>query len=422
MRRAERCQIEIRTLSLDQMLPLEHQARNILAYVESLDLSPLYQKIRAVEGQPGRDHTDQRILLALWMFATSESVSSARRIAKLCTRDSAYQWICGGVSVNYHLLSDFRTEHVDILDELLTDTIATRLHQGLISLDVLAQDGMRVRASAGTSSFRRGETLEKCRQEAQQRVTELQAERESQADAAESSSRQQAARQRAAEDRARRVDRALEELVELQEKKEKRKKGDGKKARASTTDPEARNMKMADGGFRPAFNVQFATTDETRLIVSASVINQGSDRGQMTPVHEDIKQRYGEKAKQYLVDGGFATVDEITTMEQDGVDVHAPIHGEDRLRKKGTDPHSRQQADTDEMFEFRQRMSTDEAKALYKKRPSIAEFPNAVFPIAECRNHGLQQFRLRGQSKVLGEVLLHALTYNFERKQSLGFI
>ena len=283
MRRAERCQIEMRTLSLDQMLPLEHQARNIWAYVESLDLSPLYQKIRAVEGQPGRDHTDPRILLALWMFATSESVSSARRIAKLCTRDSAYQWICGGVSVNYHLLSDFRTEHVDILDELLTDTIATLLHQGLISLDVLAQDGMRVRASAGTSSFRRGETLEKCRQEAQQRVTELQAERESQADAAESSSRQQAARQRAAEDRARRVDRALEELVELQEKKEKRKKGDGKKARASTTDPEARNMKMADGGFRPAFNVQFDATDETRLIVSASVINQGSDRGQMTP-------------------------------------------------------------------------------------------------------------------------------------------
>jgi transposase len=233
VRRAERCQIEMRTLSLDQMLPLEHQARNIWAYVESLDLSPLYQKIQAVEGQPGRDHTDPRILLALWMFATSESVSSARRIAKLCTRDSAYQWICGGVSVNYHLLSDFRTEHVDILDELLTDTIATLLHQGLhqglISLDVLAQDGMRVRASAGTSSFRRGETLEKCRQEAQQRVTELQAERESQADAAESSSRQQAARQRAAEDRARRVDRALEELVELQEKKEKRKKGDGKK-------------------------------------------------------------------------------------------------------------------------------------------------------------------------------------------------
>ena len=417
VRRPERLQIEMRTLSLDQMLPLEHQARNVWAYVDSLDLSPLYEKIQAVEGLPGRDHTDPRILLALWMFATIEGVSSARRLEKLTTRDSAYQWICGGVSVNYHMLSDFRTQHVEFLDELLTDTIATLLHQGLVSLDVLAQDGMRVRASAGTSSFRRGETLEKCRQEAQQRITEMQAERESQADAAESSPRQEAARQRGAEDRARRVDQALEELVKLQEQKEKRKKGDGKKARASTTDPEARNMKMADGGFRPAFNVQFATTGETRLIVSAGVTNQGSDRGQMTPMHEDIKRRYGEQAKNYLVDGGFATKDEITAMERDGVEVYAPIHGEDRMRKKGTDPHARQPTDTDEMFEFRQRMSTDEAKALYKERPSIAEFPNAV-----CRNHGLHQFRLRGQLKVLGEVLLHALTYNFGRQQSLGFI
>lgn len=163
--------------------------------------------------------------------------------------------------------------------------------------------------------------------------------------------------------------------------------------------------------------MQFATTGKTRLIVSTSVTNQGSDRGLMTPMHKDIKRRYGESAKDYLVDGGFATVDEITTMERDGVEVYAPIHGEDRMRKNGTDPHVRQKKDSDEMFAFRQRMATDEAKALYQERPSIAEFPNAV-----CRNHGLHQFRLRGQLKVLGEVLLHALTYNFERQQSLGFI
>ena len=417
MRRAERFQIELRTLSLDQMLPLEHQARNVWAYVESLDLSPLYQKIQAVEGTPGRDHTDPRIVLALWMFATIESVSSARRIEKLTTRDTAYKWICGGVSVNHHMLSDFRSQQVEFLDELLTDTIATLLHQGLVSLDVVAQDGMRVRASAGTSSFRREETLEKCRAEAQQRVQQMQAERESASDAAESSARQDAARKRAAEDRAKRVEQALEELAELQEQKEKRKKGDGKKARASTTDPEARNMKMADGGFRPAYNVQFATTGETRLIVSASVTNSGSDRGQMAPMHEDLKRRYGQQANEFLVDCGFATKDDITALEQDGVEVHAPIYGEEKMRKKGTDPHARQKTDTDEMFAFRQRMATEEAKSRYKERPSIAEFPNAV-----CRNHGLTQFRLRGQSKVLGEVLLQALTYNFERQRHRGFI
>ena len=416
VRRPERFQIEWRTLSLDQMLPELHQARNVWAYVESLDLSPLYENIQAVQGQPGRDHTDPRILMALWMFATIEGVSSARRIAKLTTRDAAYMWIVGGVSVNHHMLSDFRTQHVGFLDQLLTDTIATLLHHDLISLETIGQDGMRVRASAGTSSFRRQPTLEKCRDQARERVEQMQAERESQAEAAENSSRQDAARQRAAEDRQRRVKQALEELTELQQQKEQRKKGDGTKARASTTDPEARHMKMADGGFRPAYNVQFATTGTTRLIVSARVTNSGSDRGQMAPMHEDLQRRYGQSAENYLVDCGFATKEDITTLERDGVHVHAPIHGGDRMLAKGVDPHARQRGDTDEMATFRERMPTDAAKNRYRDRPSIAEFPNAV-----CRNHGLQQFRVRGQTKVLAAVLWHALTYNFVRQQSLGF-
>ena len=109
VQRPERNQIEWRPMALDALLPEDHRARVVWAYVESLDLSPLYAKIRAVEGKAGRDAVAPQILMALWIFATLEAVSSARQVARLCERDLAYLWICGGVGVNPHLLSDFRT-------------------------------------------------------------------------------------------------------------------------------------------------------------------------------------------------------------------------------------------------------------------------------------------------------------------------
>jgi len=402
-------------MALEQLLPADHRARIVWAYVDSLDFSPLYGKIQAVEGGAGRDAVDPKILMALWMFATIEGVSSARHIARLCERDLAYMWICGDVGVNHHLLSDFYTAYGEFLDQLLTDTIATLMHQGLVTLERVDQDGMRVRANAGSSSFRRRKTLEKHRKEAAEQVRKLREERESKSDNDSSNARRDAARKRAAEERKQRIDKALEELEELEQQKEKRKKGSGKNARCSTTDPEARNMKMANGGFRPGYNVQFATDGDARIIVAVDVTNSGSDRGQMASLHEEVSRRYGKVPDQYGVDCGFATKDDITAVEKRGSEVLAPIYGEAKMREQGTDPYARQRTDTDEMFAFRQRMATEEAKEAYKKRPSIAEFPNA-----ECRNRGLHQFRVRGQEKVRTSSLWYALTFNFIRMLHLG--
>ena len=134
VKRPERSQMEWRPIALDQLLPADHRARVVWRFVDSLDLGPLYAKIRAVEGGPGRDTTDPKILMALWMFATIEGISSARQLDRLCERDLACMWICGGVGVNYHMLSDFRTDHGDFLDQLLTDTVTTLMHQGLVTL------------------------------------------------------------------------------------------------------------------------------------------------------------------------------------------------------------------------------------------------------------------------------------------------
>ena len=417
VKRPQRDQIEWRPAALDQMIPSDHRVRIVWAYVDSLDVKPLYRKIRAVEGGVGRDAVDPKILMALWMFAIIEGVSSGRQIARLCERDLAYMWICGGVGVNYHLLTDFRTDHGEFLDQLLTDTIATLIYQKLVTLETVAQDGMRVRANAGKSSFRREKTLQDCRREAAEQIAKLREENTDDSSNDGSNARRRAAAERAASEREKRVEEALKNLAELQKQKEQRKKGSGEKARCSTTDPEARNMKMADGGFSPAYNVQFATDADSRMIVSVDVTNNGSDGGQMAPMHKHVCDTYGKVPDHYLVDGGFATNEDITQVEKSGSKVAAPMNHDERITKRDGDPYARRARDTDEMAAFRQRMATDEAKEIYKKRPSIAELPNA-----ECRNRGLHQFRVRGLKKVRTVSLWYAITYNLMRMRSLGLI
>lgn len=415
VKRPERHQVQWRDASLDEMVPRDHRVRAVWAYVDSLDVKPLYRKIQAVEGGVGRDAVDPKILMALWMFATIEGISSARHLARQCERDVVYRWICGDVGVNHHLLSDFRTAHGEFLDALLTDTIATLLHQQIVSLETVAQDGMRVRAHAGSGSFRRQKSLQECRREAAEQVRKLREESDDDSDSDASNARRRVAAERAANERLARVEEALKNLAELQQQKEQREKGSGERARCSTTDPEARQMKMGDGGFRPAYNVQFATDGASRMIVAVEVSNNGSDGGQMSPMHEKLCRRYQKVPDQYTVDGGFATIEDITAVERRGSQVAAPITHEDRILKRGGDPYARRTHDTDEMFAFRQRMQTDEAKTTLRKRPSIAEFPNA-----ECRNRGLGQFRVRGLDKVRTVSLWHAITFNFMRMLNLA--
>lgn len=247
--RAQRLQIEWRPLSLDQMLAEDHPARLVWAYIESLDLSELYATIRAVQGSSGRDPIDPKILLALWLMATVEGIGSARRLERLCQEQTPYQWLCGGVSVNHHTLSDFRVLRGEFLDHLLTQSVAVLLHQGLIAWTRLAQDGMRVRASAGAGSFRRKPTLEKCPEEAERHLEQF--KREAEEDASAEERRVKAAKERAAKERKDRLKKALEEREKLVPKLERRKKGSGENARASRTDPEARTMKRARAVFAP---------------------------------------------------------------------------------------------------------------------------------------------------------------------------
>ena len=409
--RAERRQIEWRPLSLDQLLPEDHTARLIWAYVEALDLKELYKKIQAHEHGPGRNPIDPKILLALWLLATIDGFSSARRLDKLCKEHLGYLWLCGGVTVNYHTLADFRVEHVEVLDGLLTQSVATLLHQGLVELTRVAQDGMRVRASAGSASFRRHATLQECLKEAQEHLEELQREAESGSE----DRRVRAARERAARDRKERIEAALAERESLVPKMERRKKGSGENARASMTDAQARKMKMGDGGFRPAYNVQFATATDSLVIVGVDVVNAGTDGGQMKPMADQIQKRYGKRPDEYLADGGFVNLEDITVLERAGMTTYLPIMEQEQKRAKGIDPFAPIKGDSEEVKNWRSRMGTEVAQTIYKQRTATAEFPNAG-----CRNRGLNQFRVRGLFKAKAVSLLHALAHNFQRMLALS--
>lgn len=412
VQRAERRQIEWQAFSLDQLLPAEHTARLVWAYVESLDLSRLYEKIQAHENGPARNPIDPQLLLAAWLLATIEGVSSARRLNRLCKEHIAYMWIMGGVSVNYHTLSDFRVRNLEFLDNLLTQSVATLLHQGLVELTRVAQDGMRVRASAGSSSFRRKPTLDECLEEAEAHLKALRNEADAEPGAEDR--RVLAARERAARERKERLEAALAEREELVPKMERRKKGSSENARASTTDPEARKMKMGDGGFRPAYNVQFATTTDSLVIVGVDVVNAGTDGGQMQPMVDQIHERYDQRPAEYLADGGFVSLADITALEQAGVGTYLPILEQDQKRAKGVDPFAPVKGDSEEVKRWRARMGTEPAQTIYQQRTATAEFPNAG-----CRNRGLHQFRVRGLLKAKAVSLLHALAHNFQRTLAL---
>jgi transposase len=411
LRLAERDQVVIRTLSLDQMLPFDDEARLVWDFVCQSDLSSMLAPIRAVEGHAGRDTTDPRILYALWLFATLKGVGSARELNRLCQRHLSYQWLCGEVTVNYHMLADFRIAHDAALSGLLSEQIAALISEGAVTLERVAQDGMRVRASAGKASFRRQTTLEECLQESEQHVAQLRQELEQ--DPGIASRREKAARKRAAEERVERVKAAMIACAEVHAAKQKR-GGDSLKnpARASTTDPDARVMKMANGGYNPAFNLQFSTDTQSQVIVGVDVVNQGTDSGQMVPMVDQIEQRTGKRPTEILVDGGFANKDDIQQLNQpeQGTTVYAPVKEEEQQRAKGQDPFAPRPGESPELTEWRTRMGTDEAKVVYKDRASTAECVNAL-----ARQRGLQQFLVRGLNKVRTIAIWFALAHNLRR-------
>lgn len=410
-----RSQIELRASDLESLLAQDHRARLVWGYVVHQDLSKLIEAIKARGSNAGRAAIDPRILFALWLYATLDGVGSGREVARLSQEHDAYRWICGGVSVNYHALNDFRAGNEALMDELLTDNVAALAAAGAISLARVAQDGMRVRADAGAASFRRQASLDEHLKEASELVQTLKTQ--AQTDPGLAKRQAQAAQLRAAKEREERIKEALKQLPEVAAAKKRN--GSKAEARASTTDADARVMKMGDGGFRPAFNVQFATTCDEQVIVGMDVVNAGSDMAQLSPMVEQVEQRLGQCPDEWLVDGGFPAHEQIDAVAGK-TEVYAPVP-EPRAKKDELDnevqqdKHQPKPGDSEAVAQWRARMASDQAKDIYKQRAATAECVNA-----QARNRGLLRMPVRGLTKVRSVVGLFVLAHNLMRTAVLA--
>lgn len=394
LRNPVRDEITLQVCDLDSLLDDEHPARLMWAYASKVDLSDLEAAVKSREGCAGMPQTSLRLLLALWLYAMTRGVGSARELARLCRSEAAFRWLCGGVSVNHRMLSEFRLREGDRVERLLTQHVAGLSLAGLIQLDEIAQDGIRVRANAGAKSFRRRKTLESELVKAQALVKRLSQDEDD--DPGGASKRRKAARERAAKEREARIEAALAKLGEAEALREKRlktcraKEQKAKEPRASTTDPEARVMKMADGGFRPAYNVQFASLPENGIVVAVSCGGVGSDRGLAEPMALKIEADYGRRPEVHLADGGYMASEDIEAAGKAGTKLYCPA----TKSKWGVERYEPRKNDSPEIAEWRQRMNSQEGAEAYKRR-SRCELVHAHY-----RNLRLDRLRVRGRKNV----------------------
>jgi transposase len=412
---ANRKQVEIRFAALDDLLPEDHRARLVWEIVQGYDLSRFHARIEAIEGEAGRPAIDPRLLIAVWLYATLEGVISAREVARLCEEHLAYQWLLGGVTVNYHTLSDFRVDYEVELDDLLTKSVAAMMSEGWVTIEKTAQDGMRVRACAGAGSFRRKPTLEGSLVKARAYIAQQKEENRDEEKEAHSY-REKAAQQRHAKERLERVKKALEEVEKVAAKKAKNRESRRKDRppRASTSDPEARVMKMADGGFRPAYNAQMTVDMNSRIIIGVEVSNEADPR-LLEPMLEQIEERYKQPPEEHYVDGGFRSNTGIEHAAGRGIAVFSPIP----TRYSGISskrPEEFMSKDGPGVREWKKRMQSEEAKQKYKQRAATVEWANAL-----ARNRGLYRLLVRGIRKARAVLLWYALAHNLMQGLNLRF-
>lgn len=413
--RPDRRQLRWDMVDLEGLLPADHRARLVWSFVESLDLSPLYDQVHSREGEAGRPAADPAVLLSLWLYATIEGVGSARELERLAQSDAGYRWLAGGVPLNYHGLADFRVESVEILDRLLTQSVTALIGEGLVSLDEIAIDGTKIRAGASKASFKTGAKLLEVEAAVAERLTALKQELSS--DPGASSRRRQAARERAARDVQERAQRARAALERLEAERKARAKTHAKdearkkQPRASTTDPEARSMRFPDGAVRPAYNAQIAAAPKEGVIVSIDVTDRRNDAGLAGPMVDDIARRYGRTPDRLLVDTSYATSEDIVALADHAagpVSVYTPPPSDRndvkpaslarRVRKREKEPAC--------LREWRERMASEAGKAVYALRQRIERIN------ADRKNHGFGFLPVRGLIKAKAQALWHALANN----------
>jgi transposase/nucleoid-associated protein YgaU len=415
--RPDRNQLSWEMIDLDALLALDHRARIVWQFVESLDLRPLYDAIGSRAFSAGRPSADPAVLLALWLYATVEGVGSARALGRLVERDIAYRWLAGGVPVNYHGLADFRVGHEAVLDRLLSESVTALIAEGLVDLDEIALDGTKIRASARRGSYGGPDRLRRIETAVGARLAALKEELTGDPEA--SSRRKRAARERAAQEILARAGRARAALERLQREKARRAKthakeeAEKKDETVSISDPEARRMRFADGSVHAGYNMQVAAHPASTIVVSIEATDRRNDSALAVPMVDDIARRYGRTPKRLLVDTLYATQSDIVQLAGHPVGpvmVYAPLpkeHTAADLKPASLKRRAYERArEPRAIAQWRSRMTAPQSDIVYSRRKRI-ELVNA-----QMKNRGFGRITVRGLLKAKAVALWHALAHN----------
>jgi transposase len=445
LRSANREQLKVVTIDVDQLIPPTHKARAIWYLTGKMDLSAFFLGLSSVAGGRGRRPWDPRLLLSVWLYALSEGITSSREIERLMEWEPGLMWLGAIEAVNHASLNEFRKSKKEALDEVFTQLLVMLEREGLVDLERMMLDGTKVAAQAGRDTFRREKTLQK--------------------------------RLQAAREQEQRLERAVKEMERLQG--EKKTEAEKAEVRVSLSDPEARIMKHGDGAIGPAYNIQISTDAKEKVIVGMQVNQCSADGPALGKALEEVQERMGRAPQQVVVDGGYTSKDNIILAEAQKIDLigspgdpgqrvanalkssgigpgfepgaFVPIEGTNCLQcpagkqlayvRQSQKRHTRyaqyaaQGADCaacamksqccpksegkgrtvsvvvkepEAVTAFRRKMGQEEAKAIYKQRGAVAEFPNAWLK----DKINLWKFRLRGLAKVATEALWACFTYN----------
>jgi transposase len=470
-----RKQLLLRPIDVERLVPDDHEVRAIWEFTGHLDLTTYYQTIHAVEGRAGCTAFDPRLLVAIWIYAYSKGIGSAREISRCCEYDPAYQWLTGMEPINHHTLADFRSSHKDSLDQLFVQVLGIMSAEGLITLERIMHDGTKVKALAGNNSFRREERIREHLRAAEEQVRQAPDDSEASCEE-EVNLRAARARERAVREKKERMELALRELEKISKTKSR---GEKKEARVSMTDPDARIMKQSDGGYAPSYNVQLSTDATAGVIIGVGMSQRPEDVNELMPAIARIEENLGKVPEQVVADGGYTHWENIVAMDAAGIDFIGSLMDRNRvagqcaqrgvgdafrpehfaydeqndtytcpegktLRHNGQEkrigqmhhiyrsrrrdcklcPHRGQccpgkanmrsivrRVPDPAVVSFMEKMKTEEAKEIYKQRSGVAEFPHAWIK----EKIGLRQFHLRGLVKVGMEALWVCLTYNIQQ-------
>jgi transposase len=459
-------------VDVEQLIDADHKMRVIWDLTGRLDLSRFASTIRTHCGESGRPTWDPRVLISVWLYAYSLGITSARQIERCLEYDPALRWLTGLQVINHHTLSDFRVDYGEPLNDLFVQLLVALENIGLVTLEQVMHDGTKVRARAGSDSFRRENTVQEKLAQTRALVTE-----DPQASGDGDQKRRQAARRRAQREQEQKAKKALEELTKLQESKTS--EADKQAVRVSLTEPEARLMKHGDNAIAPSYNVQVTTDAKAGAVVGVHVTQSSDDSHSLLPAMDVVRNNLGRDPLQAVADGGFTNRDNIEQMDQRPIDFLGSLpdpkeRSEASMKAAGIDPHyaphyftvqpenntllcpegkvlehvgpsqkrgnqyqeyrangndcqscahqkqccprapekgrtvSLLEKENEAVAKFRQKMTSAEAQAIYGRRGAVAEFP-----FAEIKERfRLRKFRVFGKAKAELEALWACLTYN----------